>query len=617
MHPARLLRNRLLGATRRIIAPLRRWRNERTTPVIALTSVQRRLELLLGAMYDTPMRIVARDLGSMPAANDIVLPPSLPGGDDARARYQLLAIEQAARIARGTRASTPADALDADLYMVLEGAAVDAEIAGRAPGLLGTIYALRREELAARPRMHRLVPQQRAVEASLRELLSREAGAEVPGLPRTASAQESADVARALGERLREQTETRIRYRPLATVSLWDDALAMGRIGRAELMSLTDFQVAALGFTRSDEGDDGKAASRDGTSEMEADDDDGSGDATASADPGHSTAGGASVCPGDDDAGVAALSAREVESTPTAAARTGIRYPEWITRHQRLDADHTTVIPVDPSERDESWSRAALREHGPLVRKVRDHFAMLRSRRMRLRAQRSGDELDLDQCVDALVDVKLGRVPDDRLYQTTRATRHPLAIAILVDVSGSTNTILPDGRTVLDVERLSLLLASEALEALGDAYAILSFSGLGRHDVRVATVKGFTEHDGAAVHRRISSLAPQDNTRLGAAVRHGTALLALQPAARRVLLILSDGRPNDVDRYQGIDAIEDSRHAVLAARARGIHTFCLTVDTEEADYLPRLFGEGGYQVISQPGQLPAALIRLVDRLLRG
>jgi nitric oxide reductase NorD protein len=275
------------------------------------------------------------------------------------------------------------------------------------------------------------------------------------------------------------------------------------------------------------------------------------------------------------------------------------------------------VYAVPAAERDDGWARAALQEHGPLVRQVRDRFALLRARRARLRAQRAGDELDLDACVAALIDARLGRVPTDRLYQTTRPTRHSLAILILVDVSGSTKTELPDGRTVLDVERLSLLLASEALDALGDPYSILTFSGLGRHDVRLATVKGFAEHDHGAVHRRISSLEPEDNTRLGAAVRHATAVLHAQPAGRKVLLLLSDGRPNDVDRYQGSDAIEDSRQALADARARGVHSFCLTVDAEEAEYLPHLFGVGGYRVLRDAAQLPGALIRLVDRLLRG
>jgi nitric oxide reductase NorD protein len=184
-----------------------------------------------------------------------------------------------------------------------------------------------------------------------------------------------------------------------------------------------------------------------------------------------------------------------------------------------------------------------------------------------------------------------------------------------VDTSGSTDAPVSPERTVLDVERLTVLLAGEALDALGDPYCVLAFSGCGRHDVEVRTIRSFAEHDRAAVHRRLDAMVARDNTRLGAAVRHATAVLNGQRAERRLLLLLSDGRPNDVGGYQGTYAIEDSRRALLEARAAGVHPFCLTVDREETDYLPHLFGEGGYRIMREPDQLPAALLHVVARLL--
>ena len=615
MHPGRLFRNRLLGAARRAAAPVAQWRAARRPPEVRLAMVQRRLELLLGAMFGRPMRVVASGGTAAPAATDVVLPAVLPGAADAHERYRLLAIEQGARIVRGTRDALPADALERDLYLLLEGAAVDAQLARRAPRLGTLITRLRRAALASRPAMRRLVPQQRAVEQSVRALLGSAPDAAAPSLPCTASAAESAREAQALARRLRE-TPSRVAYRALPEVELWSDEVLRWR-ARMPWASLRDLELAPSGAVESEED-----PTRDSTSSDPAQ---ATPDAAPSARDGTprdgrrtDDEGGRAASPdasGDDDAPEREddVSSRDER----AAAVRGTSYPEWIARYARLEPRHTTVHAAPATERDGDWARRALVEHGPLVRQVRDRFALLRARRVRLRAQRAGDELDLDACVRALVDARTGRVPSDRLYEATRETRHPLAIMVLVDVSGSTKALLPDGRTVLDVERLSLLLASEALGALGDPYAILAFSGLGRHDVRVATVKGFGEHDPEALRRRISSLEPQDNTRLGAAVRHATAQLLAQPAGRRVLLMLSDGRPNDVDRYQGSDAIADSRQAVLAARAAGVHTFCLTIDTDEAEYLPHLFGEAGYRVLAEPGQLPGALIHLVDRLLRG
>jgi nitric oxide reductase NorD protein len=271
-----------------------------------------------------------------------------------------------------------------------------------------------------------------------------------------------------------------------------------------------------------------------------------------------------------------------------------------------------------PAEEAESlWAAGVLAEHAAVVRRVRERFEKLRARRVRLVQQRAGDELDLAACVRALVDRRAGHAADDRLYAAVRPARRGLAILILVDVSGSTDARVSPTRQVIDVEKEAVLLASEALDALGDRYAVLAFSGRGAADVRLTTVKGFAERNGEAVRRRVSALAPQASTRLGAAVRHSTALLAREPAGRRLLLVLSDGRPNDVDHYQGRYAVEDARQAVAEARAAGVHPFCLTVDQEEPEYLARIFGASGHTILRRAEQLPVALLQAVRELLGG
>jgi nitric oxide reductase NorD protein len=226
-----------------------------------------------------------------------------------------------------------------------------------------------------------------------------------------------------------------------------------------------------------------------------------------------------------------------------------------------------------------------------------------------------GDDLDVAAYVSSVSDRRAGHAPDDRLYIDVRPARRALAIAILADTSGSTDMFVTDTKQIIDVEKEALLLASEALDALGDPYALLTFSSRGSQRVRVATIKGFNERNGDAVRGRIGSITPGSNTRLGAAVRHVAALLAAQPAAHRLLLILSDGKPNDSDRYQGPYAVEDARRALLEARAIGVHPFCLTVDVEEPAYLAHLFGASGYTILRKAEQLPMALVSLVRQLL--
>jgi nitric oxide reductase NorD protein len=163
----------------------------------------------------------------------------------------------------------------------------------------------------------------------------------------------------------------------------------------------------------------------------------------------------------------------------------------------------------------------------------------------------------------------------------------------------------------------ALLLASEAFDALGDRYAVMTFSGKNSSNVRMRVVKDFGERNGAEVRGRVAALQPEGFTRMGAAIRHASAVLARQGARHRLLLILSDGKPNDDDHYQGRYAVEDTRQAVAEARAAGIFPFCLTVDVKAADYLPRIFGRTGHMILHHPEHLPLALLNVVRGLLRG
>jgi nitric oxide reductase NorD protein len=166
------------------------------------------------------------------------------------------------------------------------------------------------------------------------------------------------------------------------------------------------------------------------------------------------------------------------------------------------------------------------------------------------------------------------------------------------------------------VEKEALLVVCEALDALGDPYGIFAFSGEGADDVSVLTLKAFEERNGVRVRRRIAALEADRYTRIGTAVRHVTAALCGQPTRRRLLLIISDGKPNDVDVYDGRYGIEDARQAVAEARRQGVSVFCLTVDREAPRYAARLFGAGGFAVLHRADQLPAVLIDAIRQLIR-
>lgn len=282
----------------------------------------------------------------------------------------------------------------------------------------------------------------------------------------------------------------------------------------------------------------------------------------------------------------------------------GLTYPEWDYRSRSYLPDHCRVLASQASETGESWTPdEATRRH---IRQVRRHFEVLRPRHELMRAQADGHDLDLDALVRARCDLRAGGHGSDRVHVAMRPQGHDLAVTLLVDVSLSTDAWV-DGYRVLDVEKEALLVLANGLAACGDHHSIVTFTSRRRSWVRLETVKAFGEAMSGAVERRIGALKPGYYTRIGAAVRHASAELARQPQRKKLLLVLTDGKPNDVDHYEGRFAVEDTRKSVQEARRLGIAVFGVTVDAMAQSYFPTLFGRGGYAIVGNIKRLPAAL----------
>ena len=298
-----------------------------------------------------------------------------------------------------------------------------------------------------------------------------------------------------------------------------------------------------------------------------------------------------------------------------AALDATLSYPEWHYRQQRELPDHCAVITALQQPDDSaSWQPdAATRRR---IRRVRRQFEALRPRRQLLRGQFDGPELDLDAVVRAISDQRAGGQGSDRVFMEHRQQERDLAVATLVDVSLSTEAWLED-RRVIDVEKEALLVLAHGIAACGDPFSIHSFTSRRRNRVWVNTLKDWQETLGPAVEQRIAALKPGAYTRMGAALRHLTRSLAAQPQRHRLLLLLTDGKPNDTDYYEGRYAIEDTRRAVLDARQQGVRVFAVTIDSEARQYLQRIFGEGAYRIVSRPlelvNTLPAIYRELITR----
>jgi len=291
----------------------------------------------------------------------------------------------------------------------------------------------------------------------------------------------------------------------------------------------------------------------------------------------------------------------------------GRLYPEWDYRRGVYLPDHCRVLTGKAPEVGESWTPdAGILRH---VRHVRRRFEALRPQHEVMRGQADGFDLDIDALVRARCDLRAGSGSLDRVHLAMRPQRHDLAATLLVDVSLSTDAWV-DGHRVLDVEKEALLVLAHGLSACGDHHSILTFTSRRRSWVRIEAVKSFGEPMGAAVERRISALKPGYYTRIGPAVRHAAAELAGQPQRKKLLLVLTDGKPNDVDHYEGRFAVEDTRKAVREARRQGIAVFGVTVDASAQSYFPALFGRGGYAIVGNIRRLPAALPAIYRQLAR-
>jgi nitric oxide reductase NorD protein len=292
----------------------------------------------------------------------------------------------------------------------------------------------------------------------------------------------------------------------------------------------------------------------------------------------------------------------------------GIKLPEWDYRQQCLQPGFVNLQLMQP--RADAPQPLPARLLGPAQR-LRRQFQQLRTDRQWLRQQPQGAELDLQAWVDFQVQRQHGTCTERGLYQEQRHTRRDLACLLLADLSMSTDAHLNDEQKVIDVIRDSLLLFGESLAGLGDAFALYGFSSLRRHQVRLQQLKTFEQAYDDRTRGCIQALKPGYYTRMGAAIRQATQLLGACKQRRKLLLLLTDGKPNDLDLYEGRYGVEDTRQAVVEARRQGLIPFCITIDKQAGDYLPYMFGAHGYTLIRQPEQLPLRLPQLYRQLTEG
>lgn len=596
-------------------------------------------------------------------ANGVASPePTGEGAADQIAQlYRTLALQQAMRAHRGSARALYGgawpdamnDALLRDLYRLVEAVAADVALCALLPGMRGRLASWRAVALAARPELERLPARLQPLERLVRQAMASDCVAPPADWPRLETPADSMRHARALLAVANPQRESPNRFgvHPLF-VDAW--------IGELRPPGTIPTALAARSGASESDADDGtnpRSARLPRSPEQrealpDEDEDRGPGVWMVQTEKPHEQAEDPMglARPVDRDVATAAddyadaLSELEQarlvtapgtpkevllsDDAPSQRSRlpqaalsakgeetAAFDYPEWDWSTAGYRHPGATVRLMRPQEGPMAWVEATMAEHRVLLDAIARRFEVLRARPERQRRRLDGDEIDLEAWLESHADFRAGRARNAAIYSQMRRARRDLAVELLIDVSGSTDGWISTSRRVIDVEREALLLVCVALERMGQPYAVQAFSGEGPGNVTVRPLKDFDERWSMTGARRIAALEPERYTRAGAALRHASAHLMRQAAQHRLLLLLSDGKPNDQDEYEGRYGVEDMRQAVTEARLQGISPFCLTIDRQGASYLPAVFGAGHYALLPKPELLPTVLLEWVKRLV--
>lgn len=291
----------------------------------------------------------------------------------------------------------------------------------------------------------------------------------------------------------------------------------------------------------------------------------------------------------------------------------GIPYPEWDYRKRAYKEDWCHLMPTHNRDQSPEWIQATERKHATLIAALKRQFATITSEFLKLKRQPMGRDFDIDAVVDSQVQLRTGHSPDESIYLDQKKDLHDVSAMLLLDLSFSTDAWVGDAR-VLDSIMETVYCVGEVIGESIESFGVAGFSSNTRRSCRFEVLKDFHESwSDAKLH--FGSLQPQGYTRIGPALRHAQELLLNQNASRKIVILVTDGRPCDYDRYEGEYGIRDVRKAIETGKLHGLTTHAFAIEKQASETFPLMFTRHHFDVVQSPTQLTERMSKLFSRLI--